>query len=474
MRFRVGIFLLFIILPFFARGSVIFSEIMYDFPGIEGGGEHDWVEVTNTGASSVDLSTYKFFEANTNHSLKLDRGSATLSPGGFAVIASATTTFLADWPNFSGTLFDSSFSLNSNGELLKLCSSSCSAEGSVVEDSLTYAPIDSATNNGDSLQKVDGSFIAALPTPGAGTSENNANTNTVTSTPTEINSGTASANNSSWPVEPQVFADAGKDKIAIVGATAVFSGKAYGLKKEPLENARFLWNFGDGTIGEGKIVEHTYRHPGDYLVVMEAASGYFSGQDQLKVRALPSPLAVSAITDGSEYFIELHNASNSDIDISSWGLALGDKIFEIPKNTFVMSGNHLVFGNETTGLTVVSGSVPELRYPNGTLAYRYGETKPNIQITPGNNTVAQAVESDISADVKNKTSVAAAESEQATPENMDAAATSAKSTRSNYIWFLGVGGISLIALAGIFLTRRYGEPEDEIEKLAREIEIIEE
>ncbi len=486
-RAAFSLFLIQLLIPSVVYAGVVFTEIMYDFPGTEGSGEHDWVEISNSGPQPVDLTTYKFFEANTNHGLKLERGDAVLQPGSFAVISNSTPTFLADWPNFSGALFDSSFNLNSSGEPLKLCSNSCSAEGSVTEDSFTYAPVDSATNNGNSIQKnSSGNWIAALPAPGMATlvlDSQTQNTNQFSS-PEPLSAPAQSSGGSNWPVEPQVFADAGKDKIVVVGAGVIFEGKAYGLKKEPLENARFLWSFGDGAMKEGKIVEHAYRYPGDYLVVLDVGSGYFSGSDQLKVKAENSPISISRVTDGKDYFVELYNSSNSNIDLGGWWLALdlpaatgtaqaGNKNFEIPKNTFVMGGKRLIFPNEVTGLLVGEGSVPELRYPNGTLAHRFGETKAVAKLVQSENTsTRKSVEPSVLVP-KNETPTAPLEVNQEEEENMATPALAVKDTGLNYIWLLGVLGVSAVALVGVFFTRRLERPEDNLEKIAREIEIIE-
>src|SRR3989338_2889840 len=113
-----SLFVLVIFFPAFAHASVVFTEIMYDVSGTDTGRE--WVEITNTGTVSVDVSWYKFFEANTNHALVLISSSGTLQAGSSAVIADDATKFKIDWPSYAGTLFDSSFSLSNTGESIAL------------------------------------------------------------------------------------------------------------------------------------------------------------------------------------------------------------------------------------------------------------------------------------------------------------------------------------------------------------------
>lgn len=144
------------------EGHVVINEIMYDPSGGDTG--HEWIEIRNGTSQSFDLLNWKFFENNSNHGLTLIAGSATLLAGDFAIIADNATTFLTDWPSFSGTLFDSAFSLsNTAGEMIALKNPALE-----IIDALTYATTTGANGDGNSLHRTEGgNWIAALPTPGA-------------------------------------------------------------------------------------------------------------------------------------------------------------------------------------------------------------------------------------------------------------------------------------------------------------------
>lgn len=143
-----------------AAAQVVFNEIMYDALGADSGRE--WIEIMNAGGSSVIISTstWKLFEADTNHKLSLFRGNLSLPVGGFAIIADDAEKFLNDWPKFSGTIFDSAFSLSQTGESLVLKSSS-----TTVEDSVRYV-VEKSYKEGNSLQKINGVWKSFFPTPG--------------------------------------------------------------------------------------------------------------------------------------------------------------------------------------------------------------------------------------------------------------------------------------------------------------------
>ena len=145
----LGILIL-ILIP--SVSSLEISEIMYD---LEGGDEgYEWIEIYNDG-DEINFCEYKFYEAETHH--KLDSSSCTLAAGEYVIIADVTENL-----DFSCNLFDSSWqTLSNTGE--ELCIRD-SEKNDVV--CVTYSSDWGAAGDGDSLQFVDGEWIAAEPTPG--------------------------------------------------------------------------------------------------------------------------------------------------------------------------------------------------------------------------------------------------------------------------------------------------------------------
>jgi len=153
---RLSLLLLFFLVP--TVEAVVISEFMYDLDGSDN--KREWIEIYNQD-SAADLSNWKFYEAETNHRLKLVQGSFTIPSGGFAVIADNNQSFLADSLDYSGTLFDSSFSLSNSGEELSIKDS----EDEVV-DTVDYSSGQGAAGNGKSLQLIGNEWLACEPTPG--------------------------------------------------------------------------------------------------------------------------------------------------------------------------------------------------------------------------------------------------------------------------------------------------------------------
>ncbi len=147
--------------------SPVFTEIMYDLENGSDSGR-EWVEVQNIVNSNVVLGTYKLFENKVNHDIKYVRGNRSLAKGEYAIIAVDGNKFLTDHPDFSGNLFDSSFSLSNTEETLIL------RDAKLLDvDFVTYTSTQGASGNGNSLQRNSrGVWIENSPTPGSGNAEN--------------------------------------------------------------------------------------------------------------------------------------------------------------------------------------------------------------------------------------------------------------------------------------------------------------
>ena len=477
--------------PSLVFSGVSISEIMYDFPGTEGQGEHDWIEVVNNGGADVDLSKFKFFEANTNHGLKFDRGAAILPPGGFAVIANATSTFISDWPNFSGTLFDSSFSLNSTsaGETLEIRDPDL-----VLEDTVTYSSDWGAKDDGNSLQKIDGVWKALLPTPGkANTADVGSTTptdQTATSTPSETSSGSSqsqgsdSHGKSSWPLEPQIISRIIGPSTAIAGADVIFKGEAVGLDKKPLQNPRFAWNFGDGATKEGESVLHAYNFPGEYIVILEVSSGISEGSSRLVLNVIPADISIEGVVFGSSGKVELVNNSGRELDLSWWRIQSGANFFTLPKNTKILPNGRMPLSAGVLKFPVEEQNLA-LLYPNGVLAKKFVKSTPApvagagvdpvaVIPTATENTLSKiavekpepiAVVSKLSTDGGNVARLQTAAVLEAVDGEDVLEEKPTESRDSNLsLWLYGVGGIVILAIGFILAPKPQAPPKSAAEE----------
>lgn len=475
--------------PFCTFANVEFTEIMYDVSGSDTGRE--WMEIMAD--TATDLSDWKFFEANTNHALTIVKGAALLPAGGFAVIADNTEKFLLDFPAFAGTLFDSSFSLSNTGETISLRNANLADI-----DTVSYTSEQGAVGDGNSLQKINGQWVAASTTPGYGNF--GAGGKLAASDTQTAATGTSAASNSdsvptsavsSWAVEPQVFADAGADRTVIVGADSFFEGKASGLKHEPIMSARYVWNFGDGGEKVGQNVLYHYRYPGEYVVVLDVSSGYYSGLDKIRVKAIPANLSIVSVGADGKQFIELVNGFGKELDISWWRLRAGTGTFTIPKNTFIPPGTRLVFPGEVTGLSVAPMSSAALLYPNGEIATTSADfmkvsVSPNLSVVlPARNisyAIPDAVPAASDSEKIDSDVVSGEQKDQSdiVPLSVFTAAVAAGSSLGIgdgtplLKWILALCAVTFLSIAGvIFVRRKESALIFDAKKTADEFEILE-
>lgn len=350
-----------VVFPVAAQAKIEFTEVMYDPAGTDTGRE--WIEIHNTANDTVDVSAMKLFEEGVNHTLKAIMGTTTLVGGQYAVIADDPAKFILDWPAYSGTLFDSSFSLKNTGEPLVLRGKDTD------EDSIVFDPSLGAAGDGNSLQKqlsADGlvSWGAVLPTPGLAPRVSvavSSPTAPVNASATSSTQNTSSATGSSGvdpddsavsvsestslstvsagvtryiPVEPQIFCKINGKGELFAGIEATFSAQSWGLKKQPLQNARYVWNFGDGQTKEGQYVLHTYTQPGTYEVFLETASDVYSATDRLRVTVRSPQLNVTHSSD----VIVIENQDSVAIDL------FGLKVSQEARPDFVFPEHSIVSG----------------------------------------------------------------------------------------------------------------------------------
>ena len=350
----IATFFSFFLLPNFVLAGVVFSEIYYDAAGADLG--HEWVEIENTGSDPIDVLSWRFFEAGVNHKLNLASASSLISPNGFAVIADDSEKFLIDWPAFTGVIFDSSFSLDNDGETLGI-------KNQDLEEvaTLTYTKEQGANGDGNSLQKSGAIFISALPTPGI----TNAST-PATSPPPPASSPDAGDQNavktstsatSPQGAEPKIAIAVQIPKQLIAGADSEFNAETQGLKGYELKNERIVWNFGDGEVAEGSKVLRMYRYPGTYKVVVDVSSAEYSASATAVVDVHDAELEIVEYT--SDY-VKIKNVSGVEIDLSGWILARVEKSWRFPKNSFI-----LAHGTVTYTYPGVALVPPGLFYPSG-------------------------------------------------------------------------------------------------------------
>lgn len=244
------------------------------------------------------------------------------------------------------------------------------------------------------------------------------------------------------PPERAIRVDAGGDRTVFVGADSVFEGKAFGLEGEPLQNARFVWTFGNGDRREGPAIWYHFLHPGVYVVVLDVASGKYSASDRIRVEVVPAALTIESVT--GEY-IEIGNRGSVEVDVGAWMLRAKDQFFTFPSHTVILPGRSIFVSNIRTGLMPAEPSDVSLHYPNSVHAVSYeyplvsgGRDLGEVRTNPVRQSVTQEA-----------TSV-----ETAIPPKTQTAALPTAPPIDDWSWFLLSLLISAGAGAGVFFVRQ--------------------
>jgi len=336
--------------PVSGWAQMVMTEIMYDVPGTDSGRE--WVEVRNGGQDAVDLSAWKLFEANVSHKITA-MGVSQVAPGGYAIIADSPEKFMSDNPNFSGPLFDSAFSLSSDGEALVLRD----AVGADA-DSVSYDPMIGAKGDGMSLQRVaDGRWVSAMPTPGSATtavqsetvalvddagsdSESGSGEGGVSSVSQDSQSGSAHssqvlANTSADEVELEVTS--GRARLGLIDTAIEFRAR---VRKgaSATSSIDHAWSMGDGSVRHGAVIDHTYRFAGFYSVVLNSSSRASVAVSRVAVRIMEPQISIIGLTD---QYVEVENHGSSEINIGGWSFQTEAGRFIVGADTIIASKGSL-------------------------------------------------------------------------------------------------------------------------------------
>ncbi len=370
-----------------ARAEVIINEIMY----APINGEAEWIEIFNSGNNSVDLTDWRFFNnADDSAPLRLQKGSALLSGGSYAIITST-----ADWNSFSGTVFSSSqFSLPNDSSKYNTYKAISDSDKKII-NSVTYTTLADASGTGNSLQFFNNLWQAASPTPGApnyisagSTAESN-NSSVSYGLPANSFSAQDTVDTKTKAIEiPQIKTKIIAPTLAFVGMPVLFNASATGYSGESLFSGKYFWNFGDGDSKEIKLTDatkftHTFFYEGEYAVSLEYYQNYYSenpnASDKITIKIVPADISISRVGDEKDFFVEISNNTNYDADLSKWVLSSAERSFTLPKNTILKSKSKMMVSSKITNFSILDKDTLKLINPQGETIFDYAALQKPIK-----------------------------------------------------------------------------------------------
>ena len=386
------------------RASVVINEVL---TGAQTGGE--WIEIFNSGAAPENLSGWQLYPDSAGYfSFPAD---FIIGAKKFVVVrlrAAGTdsqsdlyhASALSNMGNTSGSAALFSGTPRSKQTIKSFVQ--WGREGETWEDAASdaglwdrgsYAATTSPaagfsiglTADGVSAGSAGAWSIFSAPTPGSANARPPAAAGGLAA-PAAAGAGsssvpaTAAANSSAGIAAPLPWlrAYAGQDRIVGAGSQTDFTGSAAGIKGEPLEGARFLWNFGDGEIKEGRAASHIFQIPGVYTVGLHVSSHSEAVSDYLRVSVVPNKVTIESVVQGADGFVRMKNEGDDEIDIGEWIMedAKG-KRFALPARTKIAPKSEVAFANAVTGILKTGDSAAlALYYPNGIPAIRWSMPSP--------------------------------------------------------------------------------------------------
>jgi archaellum component FlaF (FlaF/FlaG flagellin family) len=324
-----------VLLPLFAHGQVI-NEILYS-PSTK-----QWIEVYNNTNASIDLSQYKILDSGASvngHAVSASQttGSTVLPSHEYGIVAKDPTSISAAY------IFKASLGIKTTGDTVSIKS------GSSVTDSTAFT--DSTATGGSSLQKFDTWWMVAAATPGSinmlppagaigGGSETGTSTATTTPSTDPSTQAVPSSHYSFVPIvdapTQKFVASAGRDRLGYTGVPLAFNATL--TTEDP--NTQYSWSFGDGSVGEGKELSHSYAYSGTYTVVLNTKLFEYQAVSRIRVTIIVPEITV---VETSPEFVALKNNSKYEINLYGFKFENGEQKFNFPKDTIIAPGETVRF-----------------------------------------------------------------------------------------------------------------------------------
>jgi hypothetical protein len=231
-----------------------------------------------------------------------------------------------------------------------------------------------AAKEGLTYSRINGSFVAGNPTPGAenqsapeDTSNNNSSLSGTTTTQATIAQASAPT--------ADVVLYMPTEKVVVAGAESTFS--VFGLTRagKMLDNLIYTWAYGDGGQGTGSSTQYRYAYTGRYIASVEGSNGYVLGTGRMTVRVVAPDILITGFGSGKYgSFVDISNPNSYDLDLSQWRLVIDGASFSFPKNTFLASNSTTHFSGLAMGfanLHISANSVIKILFPNQEEITRY-------------------------------------------------------------------------------------------------------
>lgn len=352
-----------------AYAGVIINEVAW--MGTANSAQDEWVELYSD--SGQNLEGWSLVTEDGGMTIGL---SSIIPQDGYFLIERTDDTTVPNLPADLIAAFGNG--LSNSGEVLIL-KNAAGAEIDRVDGSNSWA-IGGNNTTKETLQKTSSGWITAAATP---RTQNVGGVSSPPASPPPQSGGQSALQTAQTEFESggsasestKLKADTGEDRTVLAGAEVGFSGSVEGVDENSATKVRFTWNFGDGTLGEGKNAAHVFTFPGIYNVFLAVSFAGVSVTDSAKITVIENPVVILKVKPGQ--WVEIHNSSKYKIDFSNFGVAVaGDTPFYFPQNTFFEPNARVTLDGDLLGFEIPAKGAINLIYPNGKLLFSLEYPKP--------------------------------------------------------------------------------------------------
>jgi hypothetical protein len=320
----------------------MFSEIAW--MGTDADANNEWIEIYNFGNSPTDLTGWTL-TSGSGLSISL---SGALGPHGVGVLERTDDTSV---PTVSALGIYTGV-LPNTGDSAFLTLILRDPEGNVVDEVIGGTDWSLVGGSNVSPKKTaqrtrTGTWVTAAPTPGAENAQVNdaptqnddddtdyANDEEDDETTKTASGGSSSKRTSMVKSTAELTLTLTAPDVVYVEQPVSFVTSVSGPGRDIMNSLVYTWNFGDTYTGPGKAATHTYRYPGEYVVVVNAKFGKHDVTVQKSITVLAVGVTISRSSSGD---VVLTNTATHDIDISGYMLK-GTESVVLPPYTYLKKG----------------------------------------------------------------------------------------------------------------------------------------
>lgn len=354
------LFLILAFVFFFSFTKSVFALVVINEVQIEteSNTNDEFIELYNNGNTEIDLTNFSIYKKTSSGS-----ESSIVAKSRFEnkKILANGILFLAREGEYTGSktvdiYWPNSYSLASNNTLTLYRD----FDSKTIEDSVSWGEVKTFKRSNTNTESEN-------------TSTENTNQNVATTA-----SGSSSLSASSQTITKK------NPELKILAKNFGFVGMPINFESIMLNEeyrniyGKYFWNFGDGEIKELTSLEnipftHTYFYPGEYNIYLEyyrtthEFKPYLTSQ--ITINIVEPTLVISATGEEGDFFIEVSNKANMNLDLTNFTLRGLNKTFIFPKNTFLNKDKKIILSPKITNFNLSDKNFLEILDPSGKIIY---------------------------------------------------------------------------------------------------------